>query len=68
MNVLQLQMVFTEGYTQLQTCHYTTVNISYEKSDLRIAYLPELFSLYPCDEAAGPQKSGILLFVLVHQR
>jgi hypothetical protein len=33
-NLLQLQMVITEGVTQLWTCHYTQINICYGKSNL----------------------------------
>jgi hypothetical protein len=40
-------------YKQLWTCHYTTVCVSYGKSDLRIVYLHKLLScLCPGNEAA----------------
>jgi hypothetical protein len=55
-NMEQLKMLIA-GITQLRTCHYTTVNISYGKSDRRIAHRHKLALILL------PLKSGISLLV-----
>jgi hypothetical protein len=47
---------------QLSTYHYTIVYISYDESNLPIAYPHESMScLCPRNQAAFPLKSGVLL-------
>ncbi len=60
-------------YTIIDMSLYYQVNVTqsaYSKT-CYVAYINELtgfLSLRPCDEAAGPQQSAILLSALVHQR
>jgi hypothetical protein len=53
--MLQLQMVITEGVTQLKTSYYSTICISYGKTDLTFDMIssPQIDSAScPLDEAA----------------
>jgi hypothetical protein len=61
-------VIITEVHTYQRYTIKLMLNGVLYSNAFYVAYLHELTLgfLRPCDEAAGPQKSGILLFALVY--
>jgi hypothetical protein len=69
----EFQMVIIKEVHNYRHVIHNQVNVKWNtySNTYYVAYLHELTDilfLYQCDEAAGPQKSSILLFALVYQR